>query len=498
MYKIQRTINKKQNYKEKISFLDNKKSNKKSENRYNLENTLKKSNNYNKINNNVISDKKKKNTKNSFNNKTINKEIISKRKNNIDIKTNDFSYINDFNTINNCIEQDLNVLNNKINKRNIEDSELFSLEDESSFEMMAMQTARNKWRNNKKENNKNNQIHDIIEIIDDMKIYKYSNEERVSNHKYIYQYYYDYYEEEDYQNANIILFIGKTGDGKTTAINAFFNIVKGIDMNSKYRYILIKESEKPKGQSESQTDGIHLYYLKDSNNNPIIIIDSQGFGDTRGKDYDELINKAFEYTFTNIIDHINIVCFVVKSSEARLDILVKYIFSSATSLFSDEICQNFFILNTHANRSTIRKGPQFINSILLEPLFKEIFEKTEKKFWYAIESISFFDNDINDRLCKYSFDQLKEFYEERVKKSKRREIYKSKEIIKERNEINDKIKNIIANYTNIISEKKRIPKIENQIDDYSKKINTIEYKINNKKYEVDCIYVPIIIPKYLN
>ena len=64
-----------------------------------------------------------------------------------------------------------------------------------------------------------------------MKIYKYLNKKRICNHEFIYQYNYDKFEEYDYKNAYIILFIGKTGDEKTTAINAFFNIVKGIDIN---------------------------------------------------------------------------------------------------------------------------------------------------------------------------------------------------------------------------------------------------------------------------
>ena len=66
--------------------------------------------------------------------------------------------------------------------------------------------------------------------------------------------------------------------------------------------------------------------------------------------YIELIFGAFEYAFTNIIDHINTVCYVAKSNEARLGILIRYIFSCGTSLFSNDICQNFIILNTHANK----------------------------------------------------------------------------------------------------------------------------------------------------
>ena len=191
--------------------------------------------------------------------------------------------------------------------------------DDESYNKQFMYTARNKWRNNKKEQIFED-MHEILEIRDDLKIYKYSNVEKKQIHNLIYQYCYDKYDENDYKKAKIILFIGKTGDGKTTAINALFNIIKGIKLEDKYRYILIKEPKKEKGQGESQIDGLHIYYLKDKENNPIIIIDSQGFGDTRGKEYDELVFEAFEYAFKYVIDHINTICFIAKSNEARLDI----------------------------------------------------------------------------------------------------------------------------------------------------------------------------------
>ena len=82
-----------------------------------------------------------------------------------------------------------------------------------------------------------------------------------------------------------MLFCGKIGDGKTSAINAFFNKVKGIQLKDNDRFILITEPKKTKKQAESQTDGVHLYYLKYYNNKPIIIIDLQGYGDTCGKHY---------------------------------------------------------------------------------------------------------------------------------------------------------------------------------------------------------------------
>ena len=134
-------------------------------------------------------------------------------------------------------------------------------------------------------------------------------------------------------DAYVILFCGKTGDGKWTALNAFFNIIKGIELEDNYRFILVTEPKKAKGQAESQTDGVHLYYLKVKDNKPVIIIDSQGYGDTLGKKFDEMDNDEFRYVFTNVIDHINTVCFIAKSNTNRLDILTRYIFSMLQIIF---------------------------------------------------------------------------------------------------------------------------------------------------------------------
>ena len=120
--------------------------------------------------------------------------------------------------------------------------------------------------------------------------------------------------------------------------------------------------------------------MKDYNNKPIILIDSQGYGDTRGKIYEEMLNDAFNYVFTSVIDHINTACFLVKSNTNRLDILTKYIFSSVTSLFSEDISENFIILSTFASKDTISEGPAFIQSLKTEEDFLNIQKRMDEKW----------------------------------------------------------------------------------------------------------------------
>lgn len=122
---------------------------------------------------------------------------------------------------------------------------------------------------------------------ENLKLYKYSNIKDVTKgHERVHEYFYDEYDVNDENKAYVVLFCGKSGDGKSTAINAFFNIVKGIKLEDNFRFALITEPES-KRQDKSQTKGVHLYYIKDYNNKPLIITDSRGYGDTEGIDEDE-------------------------------------------------------------------------------------------------------------------------------------------------------------------------------------------------------------------
>ena len=67
--------------------------------------------------------------------------------------------------------------------------------------------------------------------VKNVKIYKlkYSNIEPINCYNdFIHLHLYDKFDINDYKEAFIILFVGELGNGKTTAINALFNIIKGI------------------------------------------------------------------------------------------------------------------------------------------------------------------------------------------------------------------------------------------------------------------------------
>ncbi|XP_072885920.1 uncharacterized protein [Hemitrygon akajei] len=151
-----------------------------------------------------------------------------------------------------------------------------------------------------------------------------------------------------------IMVLGATGSGKTTLINAMINYILGVKWEDDFRYKLIDE-ETGKSQAESQTSSITAYELHHQVGFKIdyslTIIDTPGFGDTRGISRDHLITEHIRDFFTSRrgIDQIHAVCFVVQASLARLTHTQKYIFDSILSVFAKDIAENIQILVTFAD-----------------------------------------------------------------------------------------------------------------------------------------------------
>ncbi|KAK3565622.1 hypothetical protein QTP86_012945 [Hemibagrus guttatus] len=151
-----------------------------------------------------------------------------------------------------------------------------------------------------------------------------------------------------------IMLMGATGSGKSTLINGMINYILGVEWSDSLRFKLIDEQTN-KTQAESQTSDVTAYQIHYQNDfqvpYSVTIIDTPGFGDTRGiaqdKEITEKIRKFFSEKYG--IVSIDAVCFVVQSALARLTHTQKYIFEAILSIFGKDIANNITIMITFAD-----------------------------------------------------------------------------------------------------------------------------------------------------
>ncbi|KAK2860082.1 hypothetical protein Q7C36_004248 [Tachysurus vachellii] len=147
----------------------------------------------------------------------------------------------------------------------------------------------------------------------------------------------------------ILLMVGETGAGKTTLINAMTNYILGVKFTDEV-WFEIKEVEENNDKSKTQEVTMYEVFAQ---NNPICltIIDTPGYGDTRGTDEDikvaEYLNKLFNSD--SGVKEIDAVCLLMKASENKLSDRQQYIFYAVLSLFGKDIENNIVMFITHSD-----------------------------------------------------------------------------------------------------------------------------------------------------
>nr|XP_006003646.1 PREDICTED: uncharacterized protein LOC102360679 [Latimeria chalumnae] len=152
----------------------------------------------------------------------------------------------------------------------------------------------------------------------------------------------------------VIMFVGATGSGKTTLINVMMNYILGVQLEDNYCFKLINEkTNKPQTESQTPTVTVYELYHQDGFQVPysITVIDTPGFGNTRGLERDQEIMTEIEDVFKspNGLDEIDALCFVAKASINNLTTTEKYIFDCVLSIFGKDIKENIFSFLTFAD-----------------------------------------------------------------------------------------------------------------------------------------------------
>ena len=234
-----------------------------------------------------------------------------------------------------------------------------------------------------------------------------------------------------------LLVVGQTGSGKTTLLNAFINALMDIEITDDFRYKIIIENF-----NHRMTDSVNIYNIKPQGNlPPIKIIDTPGFGDDRGIAQDKIIRDQIVDTFKKRINTINAICFVAKSSNARLTADQRYIFTSILDLFGKDVQENFVAMLTFSDGGEPRIVP-----VLKEEIFDKIIPHIKGRNWYyKFNNSAIYSEDVNDvftqMFWKLGMKSFKGFIQQLVK-IPRKSLTQSKEVLKERQSLENSIKNL--------------------------------------------------------
>ena len=94
--------------------------------------------------------------------------------------------------------------------------------------------------------------------------------------------------------------MGETGAGKTTMVNAMINYVLGVEREDNFRFKLVDEQVQI-NTAHSQTQGVTAYdiHYREGFRIPfsLTIVDTPGFGSTKGLESDKEITSAIEKFF---------------------------------------------------------------------------------------------------------------------------------------------------------------------------------------------------------
>ena len=144
--------------------------------------------------------------------------------------------------------------------------------------------------------------------------------------------------EKSEKDSKVIMFVGETGSGKTTQINAFISYLLGGDIKDKKRILLV--DDRNHDQALSVTKHITIYRLRPISDvmegKTFHIIDTPGYGDTSGIKRDDFVTKAMSILFATI-SKINTIVLTCPASLARATPGMNAVITNIYHLFAKNV-----------------------------------------------------------------------------------------------------------------------------------------------------------------
>lgn len=229
----------------------------------------------------------------------------------------------------------------------------------------------------------------------------------------------------------------------------------------------------------SQTEWITVYKLHPTTgsrlNYTLNIIDTPGFGDTRGIERDHAIVDQIRHLFCSQEDdgvlYIDAVCFIVKAPDARLTVVQKYIFSSMMALFGKDIESNICTLITFADGAE----PPVLASLKESKLpHNTTFTFNNSALFAENEGLA--HNTLSPMFWEMGCRSLERFFEH-IKELKATSLSQTKDVLEEREQLKFVISNIRPQITAGLS---KLSELQQKLDIFQRCKSEIE---NNQNFE---------------
>ena len=299
------------------------------------------------------------------------------------------------------------------------------------------------------------------------------------------------------KNSENILIIGETGVGKSTWIHSLLNHLEKVDIDENFRYVLfdekkmqieyeIKYGKKNKGCSVTDKPEVYNIPPTEAYPWPLRIIDTCGFGDTRGIEFDNKFIKDMKNLFDNSeIYDLKAICLIFKATDTKMHSRADYIINKLLSFFSDDFLKNFIIIFTFADSLT---NIPAINVLKGNLSFVQIFEDIENYPKFIFNNIAYFIDDRinydsvfndNTRNFNHFLQYLKELEPISLENTKVIMNFRIK-IENESKKIKGKIEEINKEIQNLVETKKYLDFNKKLILDYYNRPNSLYCKRHNR------------------
>jgi hypothetical protein len=247
--------------------------------------------------------------------------------------------------------------------------------------------------------------------------------------------------EDNGKPSKVVMMVGMTGAGKSLMLNNMVNFIYGVSFQDTFRFKLIHEEDEiserhftgdsSTSQADSMTRWVSSYtlYYKEGSRVPytLILIDTPGFGDTRGINFDEEIGRSLKEFFSNKthpINELSSIGLVIQASQARLTAEQMYVFNAVLNIFGNDVIKNICLLFTFADA----QPPPALATVRKEkiPFTEEGVFKFNNSAVYAGTN-----NESNSYYWKFGFDSLENFFRH-VQMVKITSLKLTKEVLKDR------------------------------------------------------------------